>query len=175
MTTSNITGQLVAYMAGARSQNLPPELARQVKFRILDTLATMISGSRLKAGEMAIRHTLAQGGAQEATVLSTNIRTSAGNAALANAMFAHADETDDFEPTTKAHPGSHVVPAALAMAERRGSSGKELMAAVALGQGTFIRAWSQHLGLPSSSERFQLGRNFRHSPAAGSSATQPLG
>jgi hypothetical protein len=28
------------------------------------------------------------------------------NAALANGMFAHADETDDFEPVTKAHPGS---------------------------------------------------------------------
>jgi 2-methylcitrate dehydratase PrpD len=133
MTTSNITGQLAAYMAGARSQNLPPEVARQVKFRILDTLAAMISGSRLKAGEMAIHYTLAQGGTEEATVLATNIRTSAVSAALANAMFAHADETDDFEPTTKAHPGSHVVPAALAMAERRGSSGQELMAAVALG------------------------------------------
>lgn len=133
MTTSNITGQLAAYMAGARSQNLPPKVARQVKFCILDTLAAMISGSRLKAGEMAIRYTVAQGCAQEATVLATNIRTSAVNAALANAMFAHADETDDFEPTTRAYPGSHVVPAALAMAERRGSFGKELVAAVAFG------------------------------------------
>jgi 2-methylcitrate dehydratase PrpD len=48
-------------------------------------------------------------------------------------MFAHADETDDFEPVTKAHPGSHVVPAALAMAEREGGSGTGLLAAVTLG------------------------------------------
>src|SRR5881296_4299168 len=48
-------------------------------------------------------------------------------------MFAHADETDDFEPVTKAHPGSHVVPAALAMAEREGRSGAGLLAAVTLG------------------------------------------
>jgi 2-methylcitrate dehydratase PrpD len=48
-------------------------------------------------------------------------------------MFAHADETDDFEPVTKAHPGSHVVPAALAMAEREGSSGQAIVNAVALG------------------------------------------
>jgi len=54
-------------------------------------------------------------------------------AALANGMLAHADETDDFEPVTKAHPGSAVVPAALAMAEREGRSGRELLAAVALG------------------------------------------
>jgi 2-methylcitrate dehydratase PrpD len=48
-------------------------------------------------------------------------------------MFAHADETDDFEPVTKAHPGSAVVPAALAMAEREGRTGTELIRAVALG------------------------------------------
>jgi 2-methylcitrate dehydratase PrpD len=82
---------------------------------------------------MAIRYARAQGGNPEATVLTTNIRTSAVNAALVNGMFAHADETDDFEPVTKAHPGSHVVPAALAMAEREGGSGTELLNAVALG------------------------------------------
>jgi 2-methylcitrate dehydratase PrpD len=61
------------------------------------------------------------------------VKTSAVNAALANGMFGHADETDDFEPVTKAHPGCAVVPAALAMAEREGSSGEELLRAVVLG------------------------------------------
>ena len=50
----------------------------------------------------------AQGGTPEASVLTTSIRTSAVNAALANGMFGHADETDDFEPVTKAHPGCAV-------------------------------------------------------------------
>jgi 2-methylcitrate dehydratase PrpD len=71
----------------------------------------------------AAKYVRAQGGTAEASVLTTNIRTTAMNAALANAMFAHADETDDFEPVTKAHPGCAVVPAALAMAEREGRSG----------------------------------------------------
>jgi len=48
-------------------------------------------------------------------------------------MFAHADETDDFEPITKAHPGCAVVPAALAMAERENRTGEELLRAVTLG------------------------------------------
>jgi 2-methylcitrate dehydratase PrpD len=112
---------------------LPPHVAQDGKHRILDGLAAIVSGSHLPAGEMAIAFARAQGGAAEATVLATDIRTSAVNAALANGMFAHADETDDFEPVTKAHPGSHVVPAALAMAEREGRSGAELLAAVTLG------------------------------------------
>jgi len=99
----------------------------------MDTLAAMVSGAHLKPGEMAIKYARAQGGVAEATVVTTDIRTTAVNAALANAMFAHADETDDFHPATKAHPGCSVVPSALAMAEREGSSGMELLNAVTLG------------------------------------------
>jgi 2-methylcitrate dehydratase PrpD len=101
--------------------------------RILDTLAAMVSGAHLKPGEMATRYARAQGGIAEATIITTDIKTSAVNAALVNGIFAHADETDDFEPVTKAHPGCAVVPAALAMAEREGRSGMELLTAVTLG------------------------------------------
>src|SRR5437773_7624781 len=52
---------------------------------------------------------------------------------VAARMFAHADETDDFQPVTKAHPGCVVVPAAMAMAERENRSGEELLRAVTLG------------------------------------------
>ena len=55
------------------------------------------------------------------------------NAAFANGMLAHADETDDFHPFTKAHPGCSVVPAALALAERERASGAALIRAVVLG------------------------------------------
>ena len=133
MSAPDITGQLARHMVAARAGQLPPAVAREARHRILDTLAAMVSGSHMKPGAMAIRFARSQGGIEEATVLTTDIRTSAVNAALANGMFAHADETDDFEPVTKAHPGSAVVPAALAMAEREGRSGAELISAVALG------------------------------------------
>src|SRR6185436_4720413 len=133
MSSADITGRLARYMVEARSRTLPGEVAREARHRILDTLAAMVSGARLKPGEMAIRYARAQGGVAEATVVATDLRTTAVNAALANGMFAHADETDDFEPVTKAHPGSAVVPAALAMAEREGRSGTDLIHAVVLG------------------------------------------
>ena len=133
MSSTDITGRLAKYMAKARQRTLAPDVAREARHRILDTLAAMVSGARLKPGEMAIKYVRSQGGVAEASVVTTDIRTSAINAALANAMFAHADETDDFHPATKAHPGCSVVPAALAMAEREGSSGTELLNAVTLG------------------------------------------
>lgn len=133
MATTDITGRLANYMVAARTRKLAANVARDARHRILDSLAAMVSGAHLKPGEMAIKYARVQGGTAEATVVTTNIRTTAVNAALANAMFAHADETDDFHPATKAHPGCSVVPAALAMAEREGSSGLQLLNAVTLG------------------------------------------
>lgn len=133
MPTGDITGRLAKYMVEARSRKLAPDVAREARHRILDSLAAMVSGAHMKPGEMAIQYVRTQGGTPEATVVTTDIRTSAVNAALANGMFGHADETDDFHPTTKAHPGCSVVPAALAMAERAGSTGTELLNAVTLG------------------------------------------
>src|SRR5256712_10690392 len=133
MVATDITGQLAQYMAEARRRSPPPKVAQAGKHRILDALGAIVSGSRLKAGELAIRYVRLQGGVPEASVLATDVKTSAVNAALANGMFGHADETDDFEPATKAHPGWAVVPAALAMAEREGRSGTELLRAVTLG------------------------------------------
>ena len=132
-TTGDVTGRLARYMVAARERELPASISRDAKQRILDTIGAMVSGAALRPGVLATQYVRAQGGTAEASVLTTDIRTTAVNAALANGMFAHADETDDFEPVTKAHPGSAVVPAALAMAEREGRSGTDLIHAVVLG------------------------------------------
>ena len=128
-----VTAPLAAYIAAARTRALPPEVARHTADRILDTIGAIVSGARLKPGELAVRFVRQQGGTPEASVCASGLRTSAVNAALANGMFAHADETDDFEPITKAHPGCAVVPAALAVAERDDRSGADVIRAVAAG------------------------------------------
>lgn len=128
-----MTARLARYMVEARDRALPADTTREARHRILDTLGAIVSGSHLEPGEAAIRYIQSQGGREEASVLTTRIRTSAVNAALANGMFAHADETDDFEPVTKAHPGCAVVPAAFAIGEREGRSGAEVLRAVVLG------------------------------------------
>jgi 2-methylcitrate dehydratase PrpD len=130
---ADLAGQLASYLVAARDRSLPPKVLLDTKHRVLDTLGAMVSGARLKPGELAIRYIRAQGGTPEASVLTTDIKTSAINAALVNGMFGHADETDDVDPLTKAHPGSSIVPAALAMAERENRSGMEVLKAVALG------------------------------------------
>ena len=130
---ADVTGRLARYMVAARDRDLPPDVVREAKHRVLDTLAAMISGTHLLPGEKTIQFLRTQGGTPEASVVGTNLKTTAINAAFAGGMFGHANETDDFEPVTKAHPGCAVVPAALAMGEKDGRSGVEFLRAVVLG------------------------------------------
>ena len=130
---ADITGRLARYMTAARDNALPEQVVVECKHRILDTFGAMVSGSRMRPGELAVKYVQELGGTPQASVIGARFRTTTVNAALANAMCAHSDETDDFEPVTKAHPGSSVVPAALAMGEYEGRSGQDLIRAVALG------------------------------------------
>lgn len=137
--TTDVTAQLARYIVASRETPLPPDVAIACKNHILDTLGAMLSGSRMRPGQLATAYVQSQGGTPQASVVGSKLRTTAVNAALANAMCAHSDETDDFEAVTKAHPGSSVVPAALAMAELQHSSGESFIRAVALGYDTGCR------------------------------------
>ena len=124
---------LATYMAGAARKPLPSPVAEKTKHHVLDTVAAMVSGSRLLPGRKAIAYAKTLGGKPEAVVIGSKIVTNAEHAALANGMLAHADETDDSHAPSLSHPGCAIVPAALAMAEREKANGTQLLRAVALG------------------------------------------
>jgi 2-methylcitrate dehydratase PrpD len=159
--------RLSAYIAGALRRPLPAAVAEKTRHHLLDTLAAMVSGSRLRPGKMAIAHARALGGAKEACVVGSRVVTAATNAALANGMLAHADETDDSHSRSQTHPGCGVVAAALAMAERERASGTALLRAVALGYDVCCRL-TQSLG----AAKFRAAGHSTHSfgPTFGAAA-----
>ena len=130
---SPVMQKVANYIVNATQQALPEAAAEATRHHLLDTLAAMISGSRLLPGQRAIAYLKLIGGTPEASVPGTRLLTSVVNAALTGGMFAHADETDDSHARSLTHPGCGIVPAALAMAERERSSGTALLRAVALG------------------------------------------
>ncbi|MGZ5094647.1 MAG: MmgE/PrpD family protein [Burkholderiales bacterium] len=130
---SPVMHELATYISRAIKRPLPKPIAEKTKHHVLDTIAAMVSGSRLLPGERAISFIKTQGGTAESTVIGSRVVTSAQNAALANGMLAHADETDDSHAPSLTHPGCGIVPAALAMAEREQSNGTAFLRAVALG------------------------------------------
>ncbi len=124
---------LSRYISGALKKPLPKAVAEKTKHHLLDTVAAMVSGTQLLPGKKAISYVKRFGGVKEACVVGTRLVITAQNAALANGMLAHADETDDAHSPSFTHPGCGVVAAALAMAESEQRSGVELLRAVALG------------------------------------------
>jgi 2-methylcitrate dehydratase PrpD len=130
---SPLTRQLSDYIADAADRDLPPEVVEKTKHHVLDTLAAILSGSRLRPGELAAAYIGRLGGAKEATVIGTALVVPAELAALANGMAGHADETDDSHLGGRFHPGCGIVPAALAVAEQQECGGAEFLRAVALG------------------------------------------
>jgi 2-methylcitrate dehydratase PrpD len=128
-----IISTLSAYMSGATTRALPAEIIEHTKHHLLDTLAAMISGSELAPGQAAARYIGAHGGKGSATVAATKLTAAAADAALANGVMAHSDETDDSHNASRSHPGCSVVPAALAAGEEFGIDGARLLRAVTLG------------------------------------------
>jgi 2-methylcitrate dehydratase PrpD len=130
---SPLMQQLSMYIGTALHTQLPDAVCERARIHIVDTFAAMISGSRLLPGRHAIRHVKTVGGLEQAGVVGTRIVTSALNAALANGMFGHADETDDTHPPSLTHPGTSVIPAAMAIGETRGLTGLQVLRAIVLG------------------------------------------
>jgi 2-methylcitrate dehydratase PrpD len=124
---------LSTYMSEAGSHPLPDAIVEKTKHMILDTLAAAISGSQLPPGKFAIQFARTYGGEKISMVAASTVVCGPIEAALANGMLAHSDETDDTHPPSQSHPGCAVVPAALAVGEKNGIDGVRFMRAVALG------------------------------------------
>src|SRR5580692_3154734 len=123
---SDVMVRLSTYMSQARDRALPDRVLEQAKWHVLDTIAAMVSGSELAPGRAAIKFARAYGGKEVATVVGDMVLCGPIDAALANGVLAHADETDDSWPGGW-HPGCNVVPAALASGEQFGISGAHFL------------------------------------------------
>jgi 2-methylcitrate dehydratase PrpD len=169
-----VIDRLSTYMAEAGTRGLPAEALEQTKHHILDTLGAMISGAHLPPGKTAIAFAKASAGTAVATVAGTDVTCGPLEAALANGMLAHSDETDDSHAPSHSHPGCAVVPAALAAGERFGIDGARLVRAVALGYDVGPRVTATLGGLPfqikTHHSAHSIAGTFGAAAAAGSAA-----
>mgnify|MGYP001575323815 CR=1 FL=1 len=127
-----VTRKLAQFAAETRFEQLPPEVVREAKRLLLDTIGCAIGGVHTGSGGIALKHVRNLGGAPVATVVGTGERTSTVNAAYANARIANVLDADDTFPTGS-HFGSTTVFSALALAEQQGRTGRDLITAVAVG------------------------------------------
>jgi 2-methylcitrate dehydratase PrpD len=171
---SAVMATLSTFMSGAATRALPAPVVEKTKFMILDTFAAMVSGTQLPPGRFAITFAKAYGGNPVATVVGSPVVCGPIEAALANGLLAHSDETDDTHPPSQSHPGCAAVPAALAVGEKFGIDGTRFVRAVALGYdvGTRVTATLGKLQYMFETHRSTHGiaSNFVAAAAAGCAA-----
>ena len=126
------TETLAKWIVDTSYEDIPPAAYDQAKKSILDYLGTTILGSTTKLGGMIVDYTQEQGGTEQARVIATNIRTTSPNAAFANGTMGHADDFDDLGGVG-GHPAVTLTPTALALGEEFNLSGREILAAWAVG------------------------------------------
>jgi 2-methylcitrate dehydratase PrpD len=112
---------------------LAPAVQELAPLVLLDALGCGRVGARLGVHGPWIRQIVAAGGPAQATVWASGERLPASHAALVNGTFAHHVEMDDGNGRASLHGGVTVVPAALAMAEHLGASGRATLEAIVAG------------------------------------------
>ncbi len=166
--------KLSAYMSGAGQRSLPEEVTEKTKEHALDTLAAMVSGVDLPPAQVALKFVRANGGGKVATVVGSNILCGPLEAAIANGMLAHSDETDDSHAPSHTHPGCAIVSAALATGEQFGISGARFLRAITLGYDIGTRVLTTLGGLHFQIETHRsahcIGNTFGAAAAAGCAA-----
>ena len=136
----NPSAQLAGFAAGLHFDQIPDAVVRKTEDLLVDWLASAVAGKGARPVESIVRFTEAMGPAEGASeVIVTRKRTTPYLAAMANAAASHFAEQDDVHNGSVFHPATVVFPAAVAVAQALGASGKQLLAASVAGYEVGIR------------------------------------
>jgi 2-methylcitrate dehydratase PrpD len=132
------TRELAQFVVRTKPEDFPLSVIEKARHCLLDWLGCALIGSRGESARMFLELIQEQGGIKDSTIIGHG-KSSPLNAALVNGAFSHEAEFDDVHKTSFSHPGSVVIPAALAIAEREHVSGMAFLASIALGYDVAIR------------------------------------
>ncbi len=133
------TSKLVAYVRQLDPDTLPPAILDQSARCVLDLVGVAIAGTRTPMAQISVRFAREQFGAGNATVICSEKSLTVTGATWVNGAYASALDMDDGNRMAMGHPGASVIPAALAIAERSGASGREFLAALVAGYEVAVR------------------------------------
>jgi 2-methylcitrate dehydratase PrpD len=138
----SLTAEVAEFAACTTEESIPDEVRHLARRSILDGLGLAVAGSRSRAAEITRNEVATYGTlAPDSSVLGTHDRVAARFAAFLNGLAIHADDFDDTQLAVAAdrvyglltHPTAPVLPAVLALAEREGASGRDVLLAYTIG------------------------------------------
>lgn len=138
--TQTPSATLAEFTANLSYEMIPDAVITRCEDFLLDTFGSMLAGYPARPVKSIRDFALAMGPAQgSAQIIGSTQTTSPLFAALVNGAAAHMVEQDDVHNGAVFHPAAVVFPAALAVAQDLGASGKDLLVACVAGYEAGIR------------------------------------
>ena len=134
------TGELVSFVRRLDPAHLSEATLHQASRCVLDLLGVAIAGTRTPMAQIAAHFSFEQFASGKCTVIGARRPLGIAGAAWANCNAASALDLDDGNRLAMGHPGAAVIPAALAVAETTGATGRECLAAIIAGYEVAVRA-----------------------------------
>jgi 2-methylcitrate dehydratase PrpD len=126
-----VLDELAQFTVETQYADLPGAVVHEAKNLLMDAVGDGLAGITTDPGKMAISLAKTLGGPPESSILGTGYKVACTNAVLANGQLINSLDFDTVMPG--GHAPGYIVPPVLAMAERMGASGKELLVATAVG------------------------------------------
>jgi 2-methylcitrate dehydratase PrpD len=139
---AGLTRYVAEFVVRTKLSDIPPDVIELGKKSMLDGLGLALAGSVAQLGQITSGYVQSLGLARnDATIIGTSKKAPTRFAAFANGIGIHADDYDDTQLAVApdrvygllTHPTAPCLPAALAVAESRGLSGRDLMLAYHVG------------------------------------------
>ncbi|MFI0372923.1 MmgE/PrpD family protein [Actinomadura sp. 1N219] len=137
------------------SGDVPDELLDWTSLRFTDTVGVALACAGRGLGVAAARLTLEEPAPGPASIWGSGGRQArAADACFANGMLAHGMDYDDTHTASMIHPSVVIVPTALAVGEETGASGRDVLAAAAIGYELAARLGTLAPGKPLQQRGF---------------------
>jgi MmgE/PrpD N-terminal domain len=157
----SLSREFAAFVAGLTFEDLPPAVIDRAKGVTLEAFCSALVAHAMPAGRqaLALMQEEEAGAGGMATVLCSGAKLTKAGAAFVNTEIIFAGgKWDTFRMLT--HPGTAILPAALAAGEAAGASGKTFLVGVAAGYEVMERMAAEFI--PSV-----MARGFHASPVFG--------
>jgi len=135
----SISREFGEFIFPLKYEEIPERVRTLAKYYFLDWLASVYRGSREKPVRMMLKVIKGMPGKPECTVIPDGSKNICLLAALINGASSHMVEMDDLHRASILHPAAPIIPAALAVAERKKRSGRDLIVAIVVGYEVGIR------------------------------------
>lgn len=128
-----VTARLAEHALAVRERGISDATSHAATRAVVDWVAATVAGAMMTPARILANALLPESPAGSSRLVADGRATSCRTAAVVNATASHTAEMDDIYRNGIYHPGSPTIAAALAVAERAGSSGADFLRAVTIG------------------------------------------